>query len=274
MKPVSLPGRRTALALGLGCLPLSALAVSLAVDSSLREIAARGVLRFGIDGDSAPFNVFENGRAAGYDIDVATHIARRLGLEPQFSVAPRERLIAGLHEGATDIVTCQTNFAASVGEHLRYSLPYVHTRAQLLVRTPGRRSIHGLEDLGGRRVGVIRGSVYEQIARQARRAVVLAYPGQREMLHDLLFGKINLVLDSSLMVRRYLREHAAGPIKAGGRIGPQLQTRLALRPQDAGLQHAIDEVLRSAAEDGSLGRISHKWFEADVFIAPSPPKGG
>ena len=71
----------------------------------LSEIQAKGTITVAMEGTWAPWTYHdENDNLVGYDVEVATEIAKKLGVEPQFVEGEWDGLLAGLDAGRYDIM--------------------------------------------------------------------------------------------------------------------------------------------------------------------------
>src|SRR5690554_7186037 len=63
----------------------------------LDEIKESGVLKIGTEGTYAPFTFHDDsGELTGYDVEVITEVAKRLGVEPEFHETQWDAMFAGL----------------------------------------------------------------------------------------------------------------------------------------------------------------------------------
>src|ERR1700739_4624422 len=63
----------------------------------LAQVKSAGVFKIGTEGTYAPFSYHdESGKLAGFDVEIGTEIAKRLGVKPQFVEGKWDGLIAGL----------------------------------------------------------------------------------------------------------------------------------------------------------------------------------
>jgi len=260
-------GRRLALAAGLAMLlPGWARAADL-----LADIRARGTLRIAIEGTYPPFNFKDpkTGQLTGYDVEVARLVAAKLGVKPHFVFSEWSAILPSLAAGKVDAAICQVIITPQREQSFDFSTPYTYSRFQLIVRQNERATYTGLADLKGRIVGVHQGSVFEQHAQAVPGVMVKSYPAVPEKLQDLAFGRVDAVLDDSLMVD-YLLKTSQLPIRAGPRLGTVERVGIAMRKDNPRFRSAIDGILAEARNDGSLSDLAIKWFGHDASRAPTP----
>lgn len=231
----------------------------------LDTIRARGVLRVAMEGSYPPFNFIDpkTGALTGYDADVARLLAARLGVKAALVPVEWATILAGLGGGGYDVVISQVSITPKREGLYAFSVPYTYSSAQLILRSNDDARYRKLDDLKGRRLGVARGSIYEQLARQTAGLDVRSYPAAPETLQDLAFGRVDAALNDSLMVA-YLVKTAALPIKPGPRVGEGERIGIAFQKGQPKLQAALDMALQQMQADGSLARVSRQWFGLDA----------
>ena len=244
---------------------LAALALPAAAADLLATAKARGTLRIAMEGTYPPFNYKDSktGQLAGYDVDVATLVAAKLGLKPVFVSTEWSAILAGLAAGKYDVIVSQVGITPKRMEAFDFSTPYTYSSPQLIVRKNETASYATLADLKGKKLGVGQGSVFEQQARAAGGIEIKSYPAAPENLQDLAFGRVDAALNDSLMVA-YLLSNSNLPIKAGARVGQVERMGIPLQKGNPQLKAALDKALADASADGSLAKISVKWFGTDV----------
>jgi cystine transport system substrate-binding protein len=258
-------------ALKLAALALVAgLALPAAAADLLTTAKARGILRIAMEGTYPPFNFKDpkTGELAGYDVDVARLVAAKLGLKPEFVSTEWAAILAGLGAGKYDAIVSQVGITPKRLEAFDFSEPYTYSSPQLIVRKDERAIYATLAALKGKKLGVGQGSVFEQQAKAVPGIEVRSYPAAPENLQDLAVGRIDAALNDSLMVA-YLLSNSKLPIKAGARVGNVERMGIPFQKGNPQFKAAVNKALADAAADGSLKKISVKWFGTDVS-RPAP----
>jgi cystine transport system substrate-binding protein len=236
-----------------------------AAADSLAAIRARGVLRIGLEGTYPPFGYqAENGDLVGFDVDIAKAVAARMGLAPQFLPSKWEGILAALEVQRFDVVVNQVTISDERRKVYDFSRPYTYSGLQLIVRAADADKIRGPDDLAGKRVGVLLGTNHEQWLREhAPKSDIRTYEDDATRNQELLVGRIDAVLNDRLIVGNVTRQYGGRLVATGPPILPTQQA-IAVRKGSPELVAALDQALASLAADGSLARISEKWFTADV----------
>ncbi len=127
------------------------------------KVVQRGVLRVGSDPGFRPFAQETGGKWSGYDVDLATEIARRLGMRIELKAVGYDALYDTLAAGEVDLLASALPLAPQQGWRARFSSPYLDAGPMLVARADS--SIQHEGDLGGQRVGAVLGSEGDTLLR-------------------------------------------------------------------------------------------------------------
>lgn len=229
----------------------------------LDDARGRGRLLVGVKTDFPPFGYLDPaGKPRGFDADIARYLARalfedegRLELVP---VTTGSR-IPFLYSGWVDMIIATMTATEERRQVLDFSDPYYVSSSLLLV--PAGSPVRGIEDLAGKTVAVIEGSVQEtdlaMVAPGARRAafktVGEAISALREKRADALCQDEPLV--RGLAIRNRGFKTAGKPILARPYV-------IAVRKGDRETLHWINEKLAAMKNDGTDERLRRKYFGA------------
>jgi polar amino acid transport system substrate-binding protein len=236
-------------------IPALALAVTLALPSELRWAGdAEGGAPFVEADPSHPDQV------VGFDVEVAALVAQGLGRVPRFVLITFTSIDQSITRGDADIGLSGIEDTPARRKALAVTIPYYEFREVLAVRTGDAGRLRTLEDLRGKRVATLSGTIAYDILLRAERdhgLQAVSYDDDVHPYSDLLLGRVDAVLLDNVLADR---RHRAMP---GFSIQPQ-SVAIGhyvgiLAAKDAALRDAINDVLRGAMRDGSLERIFRKW---------------
>ncbi|MFC4454476.1 transporter substrate-binding domain-containing protein [Deinococcus sonorensis] len=243
--------------------PLALLALASAQAASLDTLKP-GVLTIGMEGTYPPFTYKdEAGQLTGFDVDIASAVAAKLGLKPQFVLTEWSGILAGLQAGKFDAVVNQVGVTAERQKSILFSAPYAYSSAQIIVRKSNAANLNSLDALKGKRVGVGLGSNYEQMLRKAGGINVVTYPGAPEYLADLAAGRLDAAVNDRLLVG-YLIQKQHLPVRGAGILDDPQPVAIAMRKSGTALKTAVDRALLQLKADGTYAKLSRKWFGQDV----------
>lgn len=231
----------------------------------LDTVKRAGVLKIGLEGTYPPFGYRgANNQLDGFDVDVARAVAAKLGVKPEFVTTEWSGIIAGLQAGKFDVIVNQVSVTPQRKQVLDFSTPYVYSAAQLIQRKDDKREFKSLEDLKGKKLGVSLGSNYNDLAKSVPGIDVKTYPGAPEYLRDLASQRVDAALNDRLMIS-YLIKTSNLPLRPGAVVqGGDAEVAIPFRKNNPKFQQAIDKALDDLRRDGTLAKLSTKWFGSDV----------
>jgi cystine transport system substrate-binding protein len=255
-------GALLTLALSLAALPASAADL-------LATVKARGTLKVAMEGTYPPFNYKDQktGELAGYDVDVARLLGAKLGLKVEFVSSEWASILAGLSANKYDVIISQVGINPKREQAFDFSVPYIYSMPQLIVRKDEKAAYKALADLKGKKLGVGQGSVYEQQAKAVPGIDVRSYAAAPDTMSDLASGRLDAALNDSLM-SAYLLKISRLPIRAGAQVGAVERMGIPFQKGNPQFKEALNKALADISADGSLKAVSLKWFGIDVSKAP------
>lgn len=254
-------------AVAVGVTAFSALAATAPAHATdlLSTIKARGTLLVGLEGTYPPFNFVntKTGQLDGFDVDVAKMIAQKLGVKVQFVKTEWSAILAGLSAGKFDVIINQVGITPQREKTFDFSIPYVASSPQLILRKDEKAHYKSFADLKGKTLGVGQGSNYETLAKAQKGIIVKSYPGAPEYLSDLIDHRIDAALNDQLMTA-YLVKTSHLPIRGGAIVGSPKFNGIPFRKGNPKFKAALDHILEASFKDGEFAKISDKWFGIDV----------
>jgi ABC-type amino acid transport substrate-binding protein len=243
-----------------------ALGLMLATGSAF---AAKKTITVGTEGVYAPFT-FEDkqGTLTGYDIEVLREAGKRAGFEVKFLPTPWDSMFLGLEAKKFDAVANQISKNPQREKKFLFSdNSYLISGSQLIVRGD-RKDIHSLEDLRGKKVGTGVGSNYTKTLEDfnSKKDVDLKYYDGNftVVLQDIVAGRIDATLNDRLTVGYNIKQLGLN-VKPVGKPVDLVPSYFVFRQDAEGqqLKKLVDQGLKSLKKDGTLAKLSVKWFGAD-----------
>ncbi|MEV7004905.1 transporter substrate-binding domain-containing protein [Streptosporangium sp. NPDC051022] len=246
---------------------------------TLERVRAAGSLRVALTEANPPWNFLDGGtRPAGYDVDVAREVARRLNIaRVEFIGVDFASFVGGVQAGRFDIVIAGQTITAERRKEVDFSRPYAVNRISVFVRT-GDTSIGGLDDLAGKRIAVSEGTVQAEFARtRIPNADVRTYRNAILGLTDLSRGRADAALVSWFQ-GVYLAARNGLTVTP---VGPALRTyvlAMSFRRGSPAFKQAVDKAVNDMIGDGTLSAISRRWLDgldmaAELRRTPANPAG-
>jgi len=231
-----------------------------ALGDTLDEIRKRGNLRWGADLEGGAPYIFPDPanpkKVIGFEVEIAGEIARRLGVTQMPVQTPWDEIPQALRRGDFDIALNGIEVTPIRRQFIDFTTPYYHFSESLMVRQSDKTTSR-LEDLKGRKVGTLKGTLADEILRRIPEIRVVSYDGQVEPYKDLALGRLDgVLLDDP--ISRYYGELVPGLRYAAKNIGSG-EYAIGVRKEDDRLLQQLNQILSSMQSDGSLASILKSW---------------
>ncbi|TDP30612.1 amino acid ABC transporter substrate-binding protein [Nocardia ignorata] len=220
------------------------------------------VLKVGTEGTYAPFSYQENGELTGYDVEVARAVGEKLGKRVEFVQTPWDSIFAGLESKRFDLVANQVTINPERTAKYSLSQPYTTSEGVIVTRADN-TDITGLASLAGKTAAETATSNWNQVAKDAG-AKVEAVEGFVQAVQLLKAGRVDATINDTLAVGEYTKKNGSADIKVAAKTGEVSKQAFAARKDDAALVADVDRALAELAADGTLARLSDKYFGTDV----------
>jgi len=229
----------------------------------LATVKQQGYIQFSMSGQYPPFNfVDENNQLTGFDVQICSAIAQRIGVQPRPLSTAWDGIIAGLLADKYELICGSMAITAERLKAIDFSDPYYRSGAQLFVRKGS--SVKSAAELKGKTVGVTLGTTYEDWVRKHLKDVeVRTYKGVPAMILEVANGRIDGFITDRIVGAIAIDEKGA-PIELAGPLLYEEQMGIALRQGNPDLKQAINTALAAMKKDGSYHDISLKWLKIDA----------
>jgi polar amino acid transport system substrate-binding protein len=248
----------------------------------LAAVQNAGVLRVSTDPAYPPqSSLNKQGEYEGFDIDVATEIANRLGVEIAWETPSWDAITAGNWSGRWDVSVGSMTVTPERAEVLHFTPAYYYTPASVAVHEDNTDITDVETDLDGKTIGVCSGCTYdfylektldipgEEIEFVIDDAEIKGYDTDSSAINDLEIGD-GRRLDAAISATPTL-EGAVDKGKAIKLVGePIFYEPLAVAidrnaPEDPQpLVDAISAIIEEMHADGTLTELSMKWYDTDL----------
>ncbi|AFJ46643.1 cystine ABC transporter substrate-binding protein [Shimwellia blattae] len=253
---------------------MGALAVALIAGASVQAFAAegllnkvkeRGTLLVGLEGTYPPFSFQgDDGKLTGFEVEFAQQLAQHLGVKAALKPTKWDGMLASLDSRRIDVVINQVTISDVRKKKYDFSTPYTVSGIQALVKKGNEDTIKTAADLKGKKVGVGLGTNYEEWLRQNVPGVdIRTYDDDPTKYQDLRVGRINAILVDRLAALDLVKK-TNNTLAVAGEPFSRQESGVALRKGNEDLLKAVDDALETMKKDGSLEKLSQKWFGADV----------
>ncbi len=242
-------------------LALCAPATALSVLAQTPELEG-GVLRVGVLTHYKPFS-FVEGQLQGFDVDVLKRLAAILKVELKIQPEGMANLQKKLITGEIAVIANQLLTTPENRRQFDFVRPYAANQLVCVQHEDDSRDFLSLDDLLGKKLGVLANTGVEEQARGALGKSVLAFASIDLAFKQLAEKKLDAVLEESLIADFYI-ERDGLPIKVTSPFAPPLSAGWVVRKGNKVLAQRLSEAVQTLLSDGSFKPISAKWFGYDV----------
>jgi polar amino acid transport system substrate-binding protein len=246
----------------------------------LASIEDEGVLTVSTDPAYPPQSSLneDTGDYEGFDIDVATEIAERIGVDIAWEAPAWETITAGSWNGRWDLSVGSMTVTPERSEVLHFSTPYYYTPAVVAVAADDDSISDLTTDLDGQSIAVCGSCTYDfylqgnlEIPGESFDFVIddpdiITTDTDTTALEQLVQGRVVAVMSSATTIQAAI--DAGLPIKVVGE--PLFYEPLAAAIDGSAsldtdsFVSRVSEIIEEMHEDGTLSELSDKWFGLDL----------
>ena len=223
-----------------------------------------GVLKVGAEGTYAPFTFHDptSGELTGYDVEVITAVAEKLGVKPEFSETKWDSIFAGLEAKRYDVVANEVTINDERAAKYDLSDPYSVSVPVVIVPADDTEltDVAGFE---GRTAAQTATSNWGALARD-NGAKVEPIDGFTEAVTAVRDGRVDFTVNDNLAALEYLTSTGDTSVKIAFEIPEEKVVQAFALRKDSGLVAEINKALGELAADGTLASIGEKYFGTDI----------
>ena len=258
----------------------------------LASIKDKGVITFSTDPAYPPQSYLnpKTNKLEGFDIDVATEIAKRIGVDIAWQSPAWDTIISGHWNGRWDVSVGSMTITPERAKVLYFTPPYYYTPASIAVHKDN-TTITDASGLDGKTIGVCGGCTYDLYLQkklkialdesgtpQVVASVVTdptikdGYGTDTDAIQDLTLGdgrRLDAVISALPTLETAIKD--GKPIKVVGDalfyepLGVGIDRSSQLDPTS--LVAAVTGIVKDMHEDGTLTKLSQKWYGTDLTVA-------
>ncbi|SDH83323.1 putative amino-acid transport system substrate-binding protein [Vibrio xiamenensis] len=236
-----------------------------AIALSAASVQAATEVKVGMSGRYFPFTFVKQDKLQGFEVDLWDEIGKRNDYTVKYVTANFSGLFGLLETGRIDTISNQITITKERQAKYLFADPYVVDGAQITVRK-GNNAIKGLDDLAGKTVAVNLGSNFEQLLKKydtQGKINIKTYDTGIE--HDVALGRADAFVMDRLSTLQLIKETGL-PLQLAGQPFETIENAWPFVNNEKGqrLQKEVNQALAAMREDGTLAKISEKWFDADI----------
>jgi octopine/nopaline transport system substrate-binding protein len=251
------------------------------------------VVKIATEGAYAPWNFTgAGGKLEGFDIDLANELCTRIKIKCEIVAQDWDGIIPALQAKKYDAIMAGMSITNERKQVIDFAGPYADSPNGYLVakdspiaKMPGTGQTYNLVSqqpeaekaieatkplLKGKTIGVQVSTTHPVFAEKYLKgtAEIREYKTTEAHDLDLLAGRIDAVLaDATAIIGTLDKPEFKDYTLVGPAITGDIQgdgVGIGLRKEDAELKQKLNEAIRAATQDGTIQKLSMKWFKIDI----------
>lgn len=228
--------------------------------------SAGGTLIVGFDQDFPPMGFMgDNGEYTGFDLELAKEVAERLGLEYTAQPIAWDSKDMELEAGNID---CIWNGFTMTGREDDYTWSEAYMANQQVFVVTAESGIKTLADLAGKVVEVQAESSAEAALKDdpdltGTFGTLQTTPDYNTAFMDLQMGAVDAIAMDEVVARFQIEQRQVDFIVLDETLAAE-NYAVGFKKGNDTLKNQVQEQLEALAADGTLAKISEKWFDKDI----------
>lgn len=224
---------------------------SYAVDASWDNVKANGLVICGVDG-LLPYSSSDD-KVAGFEVEIAKGLGAQLGVPIKHEWVSWDGLIPALTSKRCDVIVNGLFITDKRKEVIDFSVPYYGSGETILVRKDN-TSIKGLNDLKGKKTGVLAGSVTVSELEGKGIGPLTVYPDQNTIIIELNNGRIDAAYLEAPSAAWSIKKDPSLNVRVVTEYVPdeRFNAGVGIRKEDAALKDKINAAISEMVKSGKV----------------------
>ena len=223
---------------------------------------AGGQLKLAFRSDDKPVSFIENGKPAGFMIDLTTAMAQKMGLEPSFTATDFASMLPNVRNHSYDSAAFGTLVTPPRQQVTDFTKPVSYGEAQLISRKAA--TISTVDSAGGKTVAITRGIELIPLLQKRVPAIkIKEFPNIAASANALTAGQVDGLFTGTATTAQLLEKH---PDFAATQAITTAQTAFPVAKDRPALKRALDDALTALINDGTYTKLFDKWNPPGVQI--------
>jgi polar amino acid transport system substrate-binding protein len=243
----------------LALVSVAALAGHAAWGQTVDDIKKRGALRVGVLADLPPWgSIGQDGKAAGYDVDIAKLLGKKMGVPVEFTGTTSASRTALLMTGKVDLLIATVGMYPERAKVIQFSKPYA--TVGITVIGPKTLQVTKMEDLAKYKVGVSRASVFDKAITDGapKGTAIQRYDDEATSIQALLSGQVDLIGGNTTYFQNINKARPNNNLEHKFVITRQYMG-VAMRPGQKELNAYVNNFIDEIKANGQLAETYKKW---------------
>jgi polar amino acid transport system substrate-binding protein len=229
------------------------------------------LLRVGVDVADLPYVAYMNNEYVGFDIEMVQNFALDEGYRLEISIINYASLVAALSSRKVDLITDGMAITEERKQKVDF-VQYATLRTGVLAlksRLPQFSRFHHADDLNGKAVGVVEGTIFDGfLIHNYPDADIRRYTSSSDMILSLKSGKLDAIFMDLVSAQVMLKSNPQLAILNKDLLN--LPLGMGFNKNNPELRQRFNAFLKMIRDNGEYDVIYRRWFENDPEKAVMP----
>lgn len=232
------------------------------------DLVTPGTLTVGSDTTYPPQEYIDTttGKPAGFDVDLITDIAQRMGLKVNVVTTSFDTIIDSLSAKRFDVVISAITINSDREKKVDF-VPYFSAGESLLVPKGNPKNLTSIDNACGLKVGVQTGTVEQTDAQTASQAcqkagkpaiTITSLTNQTDVIQLLATNRVDATYQDSPVSDYYILQNP-GQFQVGGSVVNAAPEGIAVRKGDTSMLTAVQNAFNQLKAAGTYDALFKKW---------------
>jgi polar amino acid transport system substrate-binding protein len=232
------------------------------------DLVTPGTLTVGSDTTYPPQEYIDTttNQPAGFDVDLITAVAQRMGLQAKIATTKFDTIIDDLVAKRFDVVISAVSVTPEREKKVDF-VPYFNAGESLLVQKGNPRNIKSTADLCGVTVGVQNGTIEQSDLNTASKACLskgkpaiklTVLQDQTAVLQLMVNKRVDAIYQDSPVTDYYAKQNP-GQFEVGGSVVGGGLEGIVIRKGDTSMFNAVKTAFGQLKTDGTYHKLILKW---------------
>lgn len=241
----------------------------------LADIKKKGEIVFGVLGIDEPNSYVDpkTREFIGYEVDLATAVAKTLGVKPVFKQLAVAARIPELQQGHVDVLAASLTHNKERESQVDFALTHFVTGSKVLVKKSS--GVHNVSELAGKKALTVKGGTQgPNLLKVVPTAEIVTFESTQQAFQALQQGKgVAYINDEVSLLADFAK---LGDKSKDYQILPQNLNveplAFGIKKGETAVKTAVDDALRGLEKSGEANKVFLKWYGPDSKLKLFPKR--
>ena len=233
------------------------LVLSLFGCASKGELKQKGKLIMATNAEFEPFEYMDNNKIVGIDVDIATQIAKDMGVTLEIQNMSFDSVITAVPAGKVDVGVAAISKTAERENSMAFTNAY-YDASQVIIVKKSNTAITSQDTVKNKKIAVQKGTTGDDLASKLTGdSNMERFSASTDAINELKNGKVDAVVIDSFPANIFVKQNS--DIKIVGSPLTSESYCIAIRKGNTKLVEQINNSLKKLKDNGTLDKIIKKY---------------